>query len=325
MPAGPRSAAGRGSRARRTGSSSRAWRRRRWRSSRAIVAEALEKRRIGDVAASRERASRILADAEAAVARARAENPAARSDEPEASLATARAFHARLAGRDDPAHWAELAARWLGPRPAVPGGDGPLAPGRGDHERRRRRPGRRPDRTPASSAARPASRCPRRSRSRCSSTRVPCCGELRELAGRALISLPPEVETLLEEAPAPAEQLPPAASPPIAEAQALGGMRPARRHGHRHVRAVEARARGARRSSPRAAPTARSATGCSSARRPSASTSATSWPSSASRVASRRPRWRSGSVSRRAAPARLTRRGFPRRHASPAFGRIGGT
>ena len=41
----------------------------------AIVAEALEKRRIGDVAASRERASRILADAEAAVARARAENP----------------------------------------------------------------------------------------------------------------------------------------------------------------------------------------------------------------------------------------------------------
>ena len=78
-----------------------------------IVAEALEKRRIGDVAASRERASRILAEAETAVARARAENPEARSDEPEASLATARAFHARLVGRDEPSHWAELAARWL--------------------------------------------------------------------------------------------------------------------------------------------------------------------------------------------------------------------
>ena len=37
----------------------------------AIVAEALERRRIGDVAASRERASRILAEAEGAVARAR--------------------------------------------------------------------------------------------------------------------------------------------------------------------------------------------------------------------------------------------------------------
>ena len=52
----------------------------------------------------------------------------------------------------------------------------------------------------------------------------PLLRELRELAGRALISLPPAVETLLEEAPAPAEQLPPAASPPIAEAQALGGI-----------------------------------------------------------------------------------------------------
>ena len=40
----------------------------------AIVAEALEKRRIGDVAASRERAGRILAEAEAAVARARVDD-----------------------------------------------------------------------------------------------------------------------------------------------------------------------------------------------------------------------------------------------------------
>ena len=139
----------------------------------AIVAEALEKRKIGDVAASRERAGRILAEAEAAVARARAEDPEARRDEPEANLATARAFHARLAGRDDPAHWADLADRWhaIG-QPyreamarwrqaeaimagAVAGPDGA--------------------RTDAGSCApTPGSRLPRRWPSRCSSTRGRC-------------------------------------------------------------------------------------------------------------------------------------------------------
>ena len=189
----------------------------------AIVAEALEKRRIGDVAASRERANRILAEAEAAVARARAENPEARSDEPEASLATARAFHARLGGRDDPAHWADLAARWLAlGQPyrvamarwrqteaimsgAVAGPDG---------ARTDARLVRGEAREPLSEAVAIALQLHAR----------PLLRELRELAGRALIALPPAVETLLEEAPAPAEQLPPAASPPIAEAQAVGGV-----------------------------------------------------------------------------------------------------
>ncbi len=47
----------------------------------------------------------------------------------------------------------------------------------------------------------------------------PLLRELRELAGRALIQLPPEVDTLLDEpAPAPTGQLPPAGSQPIAEA-----------------------------------------------------------------------------------------------------------
>ena len=77
----------------------------------AIVAESLERRRIGDVAASRERAGRILAEADAAVARARSEDGGG-AGEPEASLATGRAFHARLMGRDDPARWDDLAARW---------------------------------------------------------------------------------------------------------------------------------------------------------------------------------------------------------------------
>jgi DNA-binding CsgD family transcriptional regulator len=189
----------------------------------AIVAEALVKRRIGDVAASRERASRIMADAESAVARARAENPEARGDEPEASLATGRAFHARLLGRDDPAHWADLAARWLAlGQPyrvamarwrqaeaimsgAVAGPDG---------ARTDARLVRGEAREPLSEAVAIALQLHAR----------PLLRELRERAGRALISLPPAVETLLEEAPARAEQLPPAASPPIAEAQALGGI-----------------------------------------------------------------------------------------------------
>jgi DNA-binding CsgD family transcriptional regulator len=189
----------------------------------AIVAEALVKRRIGDVAASRERANRIMAESESAVARARAENPEARSDEPEASLATGRAFHARLLGRDDPAHWAELAARWLAlGQPyrvamarwrqaeaimsgAVAGPDG---------ARTDARLVRGEAREPLSEAVAIALQLHAR----------PLLRELRELAGRALIALPPAVDTLLEEAPAPAEQLPPAASPPIAEAQAPGGI-----------------------------------------------------------------------------------------------------
>jgi DNA-binding CsgD family transcriptional regulator len=184
----------------------------------AIVAEALEKRKIGDVAASRERAGRILAEAEAAVARARAEDPDARRDEPEASLATARAFHARLTGRDDPAHWAGLADRWnaIG-QPyreamarwrqaeaimagAVAGPDG---------ARTDARVVRADAREPLAEAVALALQLHAR----------PLLRELRELAGRALIQLPAEVDTLLDEpAPTPAGQLPPAASQPIAEA-----------------------------------------------------------------------------------------------------------
>jgi len=78
----------------------------------AIVASALERRRIADVAASRERAGRILAEAESAVARAGLDPGGTSGREPDASLATARAFYARLRGRDDPALWDELAGCW---------------------------------------------------------------------------------------------------------------------------------------------------------------------------------------------------------------------
>ena len=163
----------------------------------AIVAEALERRRIGDVAASRERASRILAEAEAAVARARSEEGAGTS-EPEASLATARAYHARLAGRDDPARWAELAQRWAAigdpyreararwrQAEAIMGGA--IAGPGGTRDRTDARVVRADARDPLLEAVTLAMGLGAR----------PLLRRLRELAGRALIALPPEVETLL--------------------------------------------------------------------------------------------------------------------------------
>lgn len=166
----------------------------------AIVAEALERRRIGDVAASRERSGRILAEAEAAVARARTEPGGAQ--EPEASLATARAFHARLTGRDEPARWADLAERWhrIGDpyreararwrqAEAILGG-AIAAPGTG--LRTDARLVRADAREPLLAAVAIGLRLSAR----------PLLRRLRELAGRALIALPPEVDALLAEAPA---------------------------------------------------------------------------------------------------------------------------
>ena len=142
----------------------------------AIVAEALEKRRIGDVAASRERAGRILAEADAAVARARTEDGGG-TGEPEASLATARAFHARLdrprrpralggprrplaRGIGDP--YREATARWRQAEAII--GGAIAGPGGRDRTDARLVRGRRP---------RAAAR--RRSRSRWSSRRGRCC------------------------------------------------------------------------------------------------------------------------------------------------------
>ena len=165
----------------------------------AIIVESLEKRRIGDVAASRERANRILADAEAAVARARVDDGGP-DGEPEASLATARAFHARLGGRDDAARWDDLAARWhrlgdpyreakarwrqaeavLGAAIAGPGGA---------RDRTDARLVRVDAREPLIAAVDLALTLRAR----------PLLRRLRELGSRAMIPLPPEVEALLEE------------------------------------------------------------------------------------------------------------------------------
>ena len=199
----------------------------------AIVAESLERRRIGDVAASRERSGRILADAEAAMARARIEEGGAAPGEPEASLAAARAFHARLQGRDDPGSWDDLAlrlhdlgdpyrearARWhqaeaiLGGAIAGPGGA---------RDRTDARLVRADAREPLLAAVGLAMGLGAR----------PLLRRLRELAGRALITLPPEVDALLE-APVAVPSGPRAlvAPGPVSDAPALppaaGATRPA--------------------------------------------------------------------------------------------------
>ncbi len=190
----------------------------------AIVAEALERRRIGDVAASRERASRILAEAEAAVARARSEGGGG-TGEPEASLATARAFHARLVGRDDPARWAALAVRWgtIGDpyreararwRQAEATMGGAIAGPGGARDRTDARLVRADAREPLLEAVTLAMGLGAR----------PLLRRLRDLAGRALIALPPEVDALLARPAAvpvgPRAQVAPA---PVSEATpALG-------------------------------------------------------------------------------------------------------
>ncbi len=169
----------------------------------AIVAEALEKRRIGDVAASRERAGRILAEAERAVAAARADDGAGAA-EPDASLATARAFHARLMGRDDPARWGDVARRWQ----TI--GD----PYREARARWRQaeaimgaalnEPGRPRDRTDSRLVRMEAREPLTTAVSLAVGLRArPLLRRLRELAQRTMIPLSPDVDELLD-APAPA-------------------------------------------------------------------------------------------------------------------------
>ena len=169
----------------------------------AIVAEALERRRIGDVAASRERASRILAEAEAAVARARSEDGRG-TGEPEASLETARAYHARLMGATIPrtGRTSRSAGTRSATRTARPGPAGArprpswavpsLGPG-GARDRTDARLVRADAREPLIAAVTLAMGLRAR----------PLLRRLHELAGRALIALPPEVDELLDE-PAPA-------------------------------------------------------------------------------------------------------------------------
>lgn len=80
----------------------------------AIAADAHDRRALPDLAAARQRASRTLSDAESILRSSGVPSEAASRGEAEAQLATARAYAARLAGRDLPVLWDAVARAWEG-------------------------------------------------------------------------------------------------------------------------------------------------------------------------------------------------------------------
>jgi DNA-binding CsgD family transcriptional regulator/tetratricopeptide (TPR) repeat protein len=147
----------------------------------AIVADGRERRDLAVLASARERSAGVLARAEAAVAASGVATTVGTRRGADAALATARAYRARLEGHDDPGTWATVAAIWAG---------------LGDRYQSARalwrqaeallvanidaRAGRAEARGPLTEAAAIARELGAR----------PLLGELRELAGRALIRLP---------------------------------------------------------------------------------------------------------------------------------------
>jgi DNA-binding CsgD family transcriptional regulator len=156
----------------------------------ATADDARERRNLAALAAARSRAAEVVAAAEAAVRRVAVAPTLGSRRRAEASLATARAFKARLDGRDDPAPWESLArmwdragepyqaarARWRQAQAALAGNDA--------------RSGRRLARGPLREAVATARSLLAR----------PLLRELEELAERALISLPEAAPGTLEAA-----------------------------------------------------------------------------------------------------------------------------
>jgi DNA-binding CsgD family transcriptional regulator/tetratricopeptide (TPR) repeat protein len=170
----------------------------------AVAAEARQRRQLAPLAAARTRTAEVIAAAIAQV-RAGAAPPTVGSRRiAEAYLATARAFQRRLEGDDRPDAWAHVAevwsdlsapydaalARWRQAEAALSGGAG--------------RTGRADARGPIEEASRVALELHAR----------PLLRELRELAGRARLTLPVAAETFLGEGPAkPTASVLPGATP----------------------------------------------------------------------------------------------------------------
>ena len=153
----------------------------------ATAAEARERRDLAGVAAAREHARDTLRAAEATVKRHGVARQLGSRRLADAYLATARAYRHRVDGRDDPGTWAKVAEAWrdLGvpyerARARWREAEARLGSGAG-------RAGRADARAPLVEAAEIGLRL----------GAVPLLRELRELAGRALIALPPAIETRL--------------------------------------------------------------------------------------------------------------------------------
>jgi len=150
----------------------------------ASAVEARERRDLASLAGARERASDVVKTAEAVVRRHGVDPTLGSRRLADAWLATARAYRRRVDGRDDPATWRAVGDAWaaLGipyetARARWREADARLGSGAG-------RAGRADARKPLLEAAQLA----------LGLGAMPLLRELRELAGRALITLPPEFE-----------------------------------------------------------------------------------------------------------------------------------
>jgi DNA-binding CsgD family transcriptional regulator/tetratricopeptide (TPR) repeat protein len=146
----------------------------------AVVADAHERRALPEITTARQRGKRVLLEAEAVLIASRIPEGSPGRREADAHLATARAYAARLDAHDDPALWDAAARAWeLAGEPyqlaralwrqaeaTLPGRDA--------------RVGRAEARAPILEAVRIARELGAR----------PLLRELRELAGRALITIP---------------------------------------------------------------------------------------------------------------------------------------
>jgi DNA-binding CsgD family transcriptional regulator/tetratricopeptide (TPR) repeat protein len=156
----------------------------------AEVADAQERHDLPALAAARSRGPDVIAETEAAIRKHGVERTIGSRQMADAYLATARAYAKRIDDRDDPGAWAEVAEGWG--RLAAPyevararwrEAEALLA-GSG-------RPGRAAARNPILEATGIALELGAK----------PLLRQLRELAHRALIALPDEVETVLAEPP----------------------------------------------------------------------------------------------------------------------------
>ena len=190
-----------------------------------VVVEALDRRRIADVATARERSARILAEAEKAVARSAVPDSFGSRQEADALLATARAFRRRIDGRDDPSAWDGVARAWaaLGDRYRVARArwrqaEALLATagaGTDGHARADARAVRADAREPLAEAVAIGLELQAR----------PLLRELRELARRALIPLPSVVDELIDAPLVPVMEVVPDPDPtPIVPAGGIGAV-----------------------------------------------------------------------------------------------------
>ncbi len=154
----------------------------------AAATEARQHRQLSPLAAARQRTAEVVATATELVRASGAPMTAGSRRVAEASLATARAFQRRLEGEDDPALWRRVALGWVAldaPYDVALArwrqAEAMLATGVG-------RSGRVRARAPLHQAVELG----------LSLGAKPLLRELRELAGRARIALPPEVGALLD-------------------------------------------------------------------------------------------------------------------------------